>query len=65
MLVKHCQTNNCIAQYLSPNVKLIKILFARRPTNYKLPLITIHFSACNEADTALSLADFSRSKAMR
>lgn len=43
---------------------LIRSWVAQSTANYKLPLI-IHFRGCSEADTALSIAQYSRTKALR
>lgn len=43
---------------------LIRSCVAQSTANYKLPLI-IHFRGCSEADTALSIAQYSRTKALR
>lgn len=49
-----------------PALKLsIRIFFAQSPANYKLHLIIIHFTGCSQADTALSIAELSRTKALR
>lgn len=49
-----------------PAFKLsIRIFFAQSPANYKLHLIIIHFTGCSQADTALSIAELSRTKALR
>lgn len=44
---------------------MIRIFIAKSPANYKLPLLVIHFGGCSEADTALSIAEFSRTEALR